>query len=199
MAGAELSLHIGQIQHFENGTKVGVVSKEKPPKRVGGTPLHEAIHAALGYLDGVNIVKVSIIPGPGYLGITQFDRFSGIAAVGPHAHGCDGTGWDTHITEATGHSVSSLIGPALAMIAAHWEGIQEVAAAVEEHGEIGHGEVVKAMKRGSRRQEGISDVEIMIQKPNGKTEKIQSEAKEGKVVIRKDLVPGVWEALTLAA
>jgi hypothetical protein len=90
---------------YLNGLKIEAYHTEDAFKGASDTALHEAKHVVAGIDDGAMVEKVSVIPGPGYLGLTQFNRFTSAGAAAPHADGHSGTSWDVSIIEMSGESV----------------------------------------------------------------------------------------------
>ncbi len=75
-----------------------------PP--VGHTAKAEASHAVLALETGTDVEEVSVIPGPGYNGITKLAHYNGIAAA---AHIDEGGGaFDAFVIESQGDSVSAM-------------------------------------------------------------------------------------------
>lgn len=97
---------IGKTTYF-NGFKIEAYQVEESFPDASDTALHEAKHVVAGIDDGAIIEKVSIIPGRGYLGITQFNRFTASGAAAPHADGHSGTSWDVYLIESHKESVDS--------------------------------------------------------------------------------------------
>ena len=103
-AFAKIGVPVGRA----DGSFVVFERRRKTLKRGGGgTARHEARHAVAAEANGTRVVFASIIPGPGYLGITQLSAFDAIAAAAPHAHGDSGTGHDVSIIEHAGESVGA--------------------------------------------------------------------------------------------
>src|SRR5438309_2024694 len=114
LRGVELSIGTTEIAP---GYKAEVTPKfdlENKPK--SETSIHETRHGVAGIKNGSYVRRMSIIPGPGYLGITELDRFDAIAFMAPHAAGCDGTGHDVSVVAYMGHNPGVAAGAANALL-----------------------------------------------------------------------------------
>jgi hypothetical protein len=144
-----------------------VVEKRRGSRRGprgGSTARHEARHAVAAIANGTGVVYATIIPGPGYRGLTQLSGFDAVAAAAPHAHGDDGTGHDVSIIERAGHSVGAAGSAAKSILAERHEHVEAVASALQTEGSLS----------GSRIREIMSDIDkgpeiiIKIFFPNAK-------------------------------
>lgn len=97
---------VGDKKYLTNGSTLEVIDSDELElsNYASNTSQHEATHTAATSPE--NIELVSIIPGPGYLGITKLKKFDSVAAAAPHAFGMDGTDWDTYLVEANGGSIT---------------------------------------------------------------------------------------------
>lgn len=176
-----LRIPIGQEVHF-GGTSIAVtsslLSKERNPNPTD-TAQHEATHAVVARANDTGVDEASIIPGPGYLGITKLTRFDAVAAMAPHAMGHDGTGWDVHITQLQGHSPNGAESVARRYAESEKEVIQEVAAHLDDKGTLSGSqidEIRNDVKRGER-------VTVTQTNADGVVEVFEARAKDGIVML----------------
>jgi hypothetical protein len=73
---------------------------------VGKTAKHEIAHAYVAFSNGTGIKLVSIVPGPGYAGITVLKSADMYAAAASTAGGHSGDGHDKAIVESSGIDLS---------------------------------------------------------------------------------------------
>lgn len=96
MASPE-AFKIGLGTEYIGKTRVSVVPKheqKRGPRPASSVATHETEHAVTAIVNGTPVESVTIIPGPGYNGLTKLARPDPIAAVAPHANGRDGTSHD---------------------------------------------------------------------------------------------------------
>lgn len=100
----EIEIQIGKKEYLPNGTTIEsrIINPLALADSFSDTSNHEALHAVTA---PTKVEFVSIIPGPGYLGVTKFSSFDAAAAAAPHAHRKSGTGWDTMLIEMSGGSI----------------------------------------------------------------------------------------------
>lgn len=196
--GAELSLRLGQTIQLESGEILRARVTEKVKKVVRGVSRHEAIHAVIGVVRGRWVRRVTNVPGPGYEGLTELDAYDRAAFMGPHVANEDGTGHDVGVADLRNdrHAGAAEAAP---ILSSHDEEINAVGEGLEEHGTLGHDGVLSYMEVGRRRKLRIVSIILELVRPDGKTVEKKTEARQGKVVVPKDLIPGVWEDLPQTA
>ncbi len=174
----EFEVRIGEKEYLPDGTLVeaSVVNPLPQANAYTNTSMHEALHAG----KSPSIVEsVSIVPGPGYLGITKFSSFDSAAAAAPHAHGMDGTGWDEMLIEARGQSVGAADAEAKSKLARKGKHIEVLARYLQARKTISGNEVRQVMDRVDRGEE----VEITVTTPTGGSEtRIEKGVREEVVI-----------------
>lgn len=163
MPSAEmLHLPVGETSHFGN-TSIEVtsslLSKTFTPT---DTAEHEATHAVVAILNGTGVKSASVIPGPGYLGITELTGFDAVAAAAPHAMGHDGTGWDMTLVQAMGHDAGSVANVARDIAGKSQEIIQEVASHLDNNGSLSGNrihDIVQDVQKGEKVKVTIHDAD----------------------------------------
>lgn len=147
------------------------------------TAHHEATHSVVALANGTGVKSASVIPGDGYLGITELTRFDAVAAVAPHAIGHDGTGWDLYITQAQGHGVDNAASVAKSIVSGERDIIQEVAAHLDEKGSLSGGEI-EAIRQDVKKGESVT---VTVKGDNNTEEVIQMRATDGVVMLPSKL------------
>lgn len=180
MASPEmLRIPVGQTFEF-GGSSIEVtsnlLSRNTNPS---DTATHEATHAVVARAHGTGVKKASVIPGPGYLGITELSNFDAVAAIAPHAMGHDGTGWDVYITQAQGHGVDTAGSVARGYVHAEKEVITEVAAHLDNKGTLS-GYEIDAIRNDVKQGESVT---IRRVDENGREEVIKTRATDGIVML----------------
>lgn len=136
------------ITELETGDKIKStpMTKRRLLMNPGSTPIHEAIHAVAGIVDGAGVEYATIQPTRDSYGSTKLLRPSVGAAAAPHFKGCKGTGYDMHIVEAMGYDESSAILAAASLIAGLDDEINDVAAELVHKGTLNGSEIEHIMK-----------------------------------------------------
>ena len=192
MRSPEIAIRMNVSQILENGIRVTAVkTKEmKEPEIIPGkTANHEARHAVAARRNGTGVESATIIPGPGYLGMTKLSKFDAIAAAAAHAHGDSGTGHDLSIIRASGISESAAINGARSTLSGAEKEVYAVASLLEKKGTLSGSEIDTAMV-GSEKNE-TSMASIFINMPDGREEKRKVEA-SGETI----MIPGEWVAIS---
>lgn len=102
----EIQAQIGKKIYF-NEAQIEVNYAEDPFAEASDVAWHEAEHVVAGIDDGAYLELVSVKPGPGYLGITRFNRYTPAGAAAPHANGRRGTSHDLNVIRMHGDSETS--------------------------------------------------------------------------------------------
>lgn len=147
-------ISVGEEKYLANGWKVIANDPHAQEKHVvlEEVDLHEAEHAVLGAEDVKNVTRV---PGTEYRGLTEMSRFNPVAAVGPHAHGREGTGYDVSLLEELGYDVGSLARVARSELARKEKHVKAVARLLHRKETISGEEVRSEIGRAERGEEII--------------------------------------------
>lgn len=179
----EFQATIGKTNYI-NGSKVEAYYAQNPFQQASDTAEHEAKHVVAGIDDGASVEMVSVIPGPGYLGITQFNRFTEVGAAAPHADGHSGTSWDVSLIEMRGGSVMSAGIRARNIIRRKEKYVQKVAQELDQHGTLTGGDISRIYREVEEGEEVIID----IRTPDGKKESFETRTNEQIVDIPKEMI-----------
>ncbi len=144
----------------------------------GETADHEARHAVAGAEDGILPKLASRIPGPGYLGKTEFPLFSAAAAMAPDAHGCNGTGYDVALVRAMGQDPGAAAAAARSLLSGKEEIIHAVAALIEVKGTAYGHEISEAMFSAANPR-----VNVEITDPSGQSSRYSERLKGSSNII----------------
>lgn len=174
----EIETQIGRKEYLPDGSIVEsrIINPLILADNYSDTAYHEALHAATAPR---KVEMVSIVPGPGYLGITKFSSFDAAAAAAPHAHGKSGTSWDTTLIAMQGGSVSGASAEAKSRLAGKGEHVEAVARRLEVVKSMSGGEVREIM----RRVDVGEEVEITITSASGEKEIKTEEGVRGEIII----------------
>lgn len=156
---------------LENGCEVISFERKRKElrKKPSNTAVHEAKHAGVAEKRKPGSVKMaSIVPGPGYLGITEMHSMDAVAAAAPHAHGMSGTGFDVHIIGQMGADVHAAGAAARVIMSANEDETDEIAYALEEKKTMSGSEIRWAMQNIDLRNEVV----VFIFSPEGKKEEL---------------------------
>jgi hypothetical protein len=185
----EQSITVGTNKHTPEGWQIIVNKhpvKEDPLPTFSKTGDREGGHAVLGALDGRIVHKVSTRPGPGYLGITQLDGYSEVAAA-YHADEPGGS-QDAKIIEMKGGNVSAAVAKAKEMKAKYRRHIAHVAHAADKD-DLGHEQVVSIMKdvdkKLAEKEELKKTAIIDIFAPDGSKTQLKAPIENNKVELPK--------------
>lgn len=181
------AIPVGQVTYREN---LRFETRERIPewkKKIASTvAIHEAIHADVSEAVIFRSVDgASIIPGETYSGITYINRMSAVAAVAPHADGCDGTGHDLHIAELMGADISATAAVAKGIINTHRDEIQAIAVALDEKKTVSGDEIRSII---AEVKEGV-EVDIFIYQHNGSTLHTSQKTKEKHIDLTQVELP----------
>ena len=159
MKEMEISIGFGEKKHV-NDNELTVASPVSQYEGVlaPGVADHEAIH---GVLDG-DPYMMSIMPSNDYEGVTIPSRHSAEAAIGPHALGHDGTGWDRRVAVATGENVGAAESATKSNIVRLDHRRRAVRGALTIHGTLFNGDFRKVIKEAddkkADRDNGVIDL-----------------------------------------
>lgn len=182
MKESGVQLGIGSTSYVE-GAKVSVNKvAEADSAPVSETAIHEAEHVVAAKKNGTGVRLVTVIPGPGYNGLTQLDRFDPVAAAAPHGRGRRGTGWDIYLVGAMGHNVGSASKTGSNIVEANPHLVNAVAKKLDANKTLDGFDVDEAMRKAEedrRKQE----VEIIFEMPDGTRQKIEKQKAENGIVV----------------
>lgn len=138
----EASVSLGSTLRHQSGVEISVASRSRIKYETPGeTSRHEAAH---GVIDPSNVKRISRVPGPGYLGITEVYHPDTVMAAAAHADGHSGTGHDMMLVDLFGSPAD--LDLAKSTLASRGEEKHALASAVEAHGTLGNGEVQEVMQ-----------------------------------------------------
>ncbi len=162
------SISVGQKVHLDNGVQVEAWFLRPRRLTPGDTAEHEAKHAVVAEKNGTSVETVTIIPGPGYYGLTRLARPDPVAAAAAHADGHSGTSHDVFIIGLMGAGVGSAMGAAAGILGTSREEVEEVAARLEDKKSMGGHEVREAMADAKKGKEVV----VFMRSPDGKRKTI---------------------------
>jgi len=181
MGGERLSPPIYKVSYTPEGAQLTTVTRRIGPKLQlrsldpTQTSDHEALHTVVAQANGTDVEHVSIVPGPGYLGITKPTRFDAAAAAAAHAFGGTGTTHDRFIIQAHGHSVGAASSAAVDIISKdnNEKKVVAVAMALEMHGSLDNHGIKQVMQEVDEDERVVNSnmaiVDIFVKKPTGET------------------------------
>lgn len=175
--GERISVPIKEAKYI-NGAKV--TATEIAVKEPGTTAHHEAVHGVVAKKTGANVVGMTIIPGPGYNGLTTLDRPNAIAAAAPHGIGHGGTGHDMRVAGILSDNPDRMAKLGAKIAQQSHEEIIAVASELEDKKTLTDEDVESAMDRAQRQEK---EVTITIKKPDGTTETIDKKKSEKGIVV----------------
>lgn len=195
MPSPEYTISINTTKYIGD-YKISASSNAVPPPpppylEPGSTSVHEAIHTVTAEVNGTPVKSVTIVPGPGYSGLTELSSFDPVAAVAPHAYGCNGTSYDIFIAgQVLGHNVGSLGGVARNIIGNHTEEIWSITNALETNKTLSGYDVRRLMGEvvDLKNKQKNPTAELSISKPDGSQNKISGLRYTGGIV----MFPGKW-------
>jgi hypothetical protein len=194
MRSPEGAVSINQTKYIDR-FRVTVEPLTAKKKTVGGSvATHEARHAVAAVANGTEVRSATIVPGPGYLGLTELSRPDPISAAAPHATGSNGTGHDVFIIGLMGYDVSTASNVARGIIANNHKEVAAVAALLEEKRTVTGHEIQETMKNVSKKEERV--MVIVEDADVGKIHIEEVQATKGVVVFDKKWVK---EDVALAA
>lgn len=164
---------------YVNGLKIEAYQAQEKSFGASDTALHEAKHVIAGIEDGAMVEEVSVIPGPDYLGITKFNRFTEAGAAAPHADGHSGTSWDVSLIEMHGGSVISAGVRGRNSILRKSKHVLKVAQELDKRGTL-HGPEVMQIYR--ELEEG-EEIKIDIRTPDGNSNSFLTRTDESFVEV----------------
>ncbi len=189
------ALKIGLGTEYIGSTRVIVVPKFTQQRftrsPVSDTARHEAKHAVVAEANGTSVKRVTIVPGPGYGGLTELSRFDPIAAMA--SHGEKGTGHDRLITRINGHDENAMARAAKDFISKNGEEVDAVANALDKNKTLDGNKVRKIMKEvyEEKNKPPMKKADVFISDTNGGQKEINNiDISAGTVMI-----PGEWVLL----
>ena len=139
----------GRSEYAVNGAQVRakIINPLEKGEKPTGTPIHEIKHAKVMQETGGTVFDATIVPGPGYNGLTRGANISGAARIGPHITGESGGGFDMHVAEMLGQNTSSEAIAAKSIIYENEEGIDYVASLLQKRKTMTGGQIAEAFNR----------------------------------------------------
>lgn len=166
--------------------------KAHKKRATNGVAKHEADHVIAAIYNGTSVESVTIVPGPGYLGLTKLSRADPVAAAGPYSQGGEearGIWSDEWSIEAAGYSVGAMASIAGGIISAHEDEKEAVAIALEEEKTLGSNGISKAMHEA--KVEKFETATVFVQSDEGKSAEISGVEVRDNIV----MMPDVWYKL----
>lgn len=148
---------------------------EFKPVAHGSTSRHEAFHTVPAILRGIDVYIASIIPGPGYEGITKLGRFDDVSFMAPDSLGCRGTKHDVFVVTLMKRSPSSAAATARSLLMDKGDEINAVASLMEEKGTITGDDAKWAMNEVVNPETAVE-----ISNPEGKVNKFVTRIRKVK-------------------
>ncbi|HYM65506.1 MAG TPA: hypothetical protein VES68_03425 [Candidatus Sulfotelmatobacter sp.] len=180
-----MRIEAGRTQYIE-GFKINVeIVKPKNKTIPGGTAIHEAMHVVGAIENGTGVKSATIIPGDGYLGLTELSRPDAVAAMAPHSMGASGTGYDVYVAGLMGNAGSSE-SAARGIISANMDKVEAVATVLEEKGTITTGDINEAVDELKSPKPKIGT--LSIQSKNGEQRKERVEIRDNIVIVPDKLI-----------
>lgn len=174
----EIPVSVGKVTYLPDGSKVEAAERFQRRKKGGNTAVHEAKHVIAAKETGTRVKSVTIIPGPGYLGLTELAAFNSIAALAPDADGMEGTSHDVFIAASAGADLSASRSAAKAINIKKAEYIEAVSDALEENLTLNEPEIDKVMDEVDKGK----IVDITTRRTDGEMEKSEVRAKNNIVM-----------------
>lgn len=166
-------------KNYVNGAKVTVSPVESSIKP-GKTAHHEATHGVVAKKTGSEVVDMTIVPGPGYNGLTTLDRPNAIAAAAPHGIGHGGTGHDMWVAGRLSGNPDRAAKLGAKIAKQSKEEIHAVATALEEKKTLTTKDVAEAMDKAQRQEKNVT---ITIENPDGTKKTIENQKSEKGIVV----------------
>jgi len=128
----------------------------------------------------------TIIPGPGYRGLTKLARPDAIAAAAPNSKGRSGTRHDMSIVATLGYPIEATRAVARRMVEANQPEIKAVAKVLEKKKTIYNVDIKSAIA--NARKEPRINATLFITKPDGSEERLIKPLESGKIAVSGDLI-----------
>lgn len=171
---------------YGEGFKADFIPDSKPKKTIpGGTAKHEAMHVIAGIMNGTSVESASIIPGPGYNGITKLAKADAVAAMAPHSMGASGTSYDVYIAGLMGNA-SSAESAARSIIMSNQDKVEAVAVALEEKRFVSSSDINMAINEVDN-PAPISGT-LFVESDEGKLRKIRAQLQDNMVALSEELI-----------
>ncbi len=185
MPGPEVRIGINETQYLG---KIKVTAEVEKKEKVipSSVARHEAKHAVAAEFNGTRVISATIIPGPGYLGLTRLSRPDAIAAAAPHATGSSGTSHDMRIVGLMGHDAAAVSSAARAIIDKNHEQVEAVATILEEKGTVTGSEIQYAIRDAEKKEDRVKIIVENLEDGDRTTE--TATATKGIVVFRSEWV-----------
>jgi len=188
MRSPEISIKARETKHAENGIRLTTDFLKKPARKIpGNTASHESKHATVAYFNGTGVESVTIIPGPGYLGLTKLARFDAAAAAAADADGHSGTSHDLAIIGFAGHDASSARSAARSVMDSNRDVIEDVAIKLEENGTIYESDIKESVNH-TRKEREADAVVLTIKAQDGSERKHRINIPKNSSI----MIPGEW-------
>lgn len=189
--GPEMATPVGHTVR-ESGIEVVAIIRPPEPDPIAKinpskTARYEAAHAVVARKRGKGVKGLSIIPGPGYKGVTWLEEFDPVAAM---VHPGDGDGHDRLITILSGHNPDSAASAANTYKRENAKAITRVAQTAEVKGTLNRHDIDNAIAETEKPVEQKAD--IFVKNEDGSKQKIENVPVTNGIVIFETikLTPG---------
>lgn len=170
---------------YVNGFRVEAHALHRRKPTPSETAYHEAEHSVVAEKNGTFVKRATIVPGPGYGGLTEMTRPDPIAAAAPHAQGRSGTSYDVFIIGLMGVSVGSAASAAQSILRGNQEHVEAVASELEDKRTLSGEEIRQVMTDVEKGKEVV----VFIRSPKGEEQRISERSRhKAPVEIPKELV-----------
>lgn len=181
-----IPIAVNKSIYLENGCKVEAVAVKKPKKIIipSQTALHETEHAYVAEKLGTGVRLVTIVPGPGYLGLTVLEEFNEVAAVAPHVNGRGGTGQDMLNARLSGTDENVAMSVARSITDPNREEINDLAGELQEKNTMTGAELRSSINSNSKKKN--LEATVFIKLPSGEERKYEGFDVEKETVLVPD-------------
>jgi hypothetical protein len=185
------AFRINETRYINNGYRISAEPQSTNVRKVvpSDTAHHEATHIVAAEKNGTSVVRATIIPGPGYLGLTELSRPDATAALAPDATGHKGTGYDVRVAEViTNGNIGPASNAARGIIYSNMEKVEAVASILEEKKIMGNYEIREAMDSVDKNRKEENKATVVVKNPEGREQRFTDVNVKNGVV----MVPGEW-------
>jgi len=177
MSPRSMEALVGKQERLEDGHIFEAKLASKPLSRTtpSETALHEIEHGLLG-----KVRKISVVPGPGYLGMTELASYDAVAFAGPASQGRDGVGHDLNVISHMGGNEDAAIMAARIRLASISDEVKEkVAGHLQAEGTLSGARFDEAVRRAKTGEV----VDIIVTRPDGTKVTTRETGVKGETVI----------------
>lgn len=175
----EIEAQIGTQEKLSDGTVIETKFTERQLNL--GTPTSTAVHEIEhGLLAQSKVKRISVVPGPGYAGITELTAYDEVAFAGPASQGRNGVEYDLSAIEYSGGNPESAKMAAAIRLSAIDEDVKtKIAAHLQAEKTLSGNQFRRAVNRFTEGEV----VEIKVTNPDGIEETITQKGVKGEIII----------------